>query len=210
MQAELNNAPPSKLRRGLAPTTITDINFRRPGFPSFDFLLPLSKPHAKRQNSTLTSSDAVIESFATYGPLFSRLINEHTLASPMFVTTLQRDTLDIGGNMGMLSIGELPAGIKSDSLTWVPIRAYTAQEGGLPPSPAAPNEVSILHWAMTLVVPTESLAGIPSYLGNCHRRCLLRRGQAGSVNALSSHHHAISTCRHGQDQGCFFCYIHSR
>lgn len=152
MQAQLNNEPPSRLRRdaGRAPIAVSDVNLRRPEFPSFDFLRPSRHAHAKRQNSTLVSSDEVIASFATYGPLLSRLIDQHVIASPMFATTLQRDTLDIGGNMGSLSIGGLPAGISSESLTWVPIRAYSAQEGGLPPSPAAPNEVYPLVWEIAL------------------------------------------------------------
>jgi hypothetical protein len=119
-----------------------DINFHRPAFPSFDFLVTTPPPHVhKRQNSTLMSSAEVIASFGIYGPLFARLISEGALVSPMFATTLQRDSVDIGGNVGQLSIGELPAGIQSDSLTWVPLRAYTPQEGGLPPAPEAPNEV---------------------------------------------------------------------
>lgn len=166
MQAELNKQPPSKVKRDHVPNRMTDVDFRRPEFPSFDFLLePSLHPHAKRQSSSLLSSDAVINSFATYGPLFSRLIAQHAVVSPMFTVTLQRDTLDIGGNMGLLSIGELPGGIKSESLTWVPIRAYTAQEGGLPPSPAAPNEVKLLCCSSSLHI-TDLSVGIPSRLGD--------------------------------------------
>lgn len=99
--------------------------------------------HAKRQNSTSLSSPEYIDSFATLGPLFARLISQNELAEPMFATTLQRDSIDIGGNIGQLSIGELPSGVQSDSLTWVPLRAYTAAEHGLPPPTDAPNEVGI-------------------------------------------------------------------
>ena len=63
----------------------------------------------------------------------------------MIAVTLQRDTIDVGGNVGLLSIGELPAGINTNALTWVPVRAYTASDGGLPPSPEAPNEVNHVH-----------------------------------------------------------------
>ena len=118
------------------------MNFRRTPFPSFDFLTKTASPdHYKRQNTSLQSSPEVIASFGTYGPLFARLVSDHRLAEPMFATTLQRDSIDIGGNVGQLSIGELPAGIQSNSLTWVPLRAYTPQEGGLPPSSDAPHEV---------------------------------------------------------------------
>lgn len=44
--------------------------------------------------------------------------------------TLQRDTIDISGN-GQLTIGELPSGIDNSSLTWVPVRLYTPDDGGL-------------------------------------------------------------------------------
>ena len=128
LQAQLNKGPPTKRHR--------------PEFPSFNFLLGPSHPHTKRQTTPLLSSAEVIASFATYGPFFARLIGQHALANPMFATTLQRDTLEIGGNVGLFSIGDFPAGINSSSLTWVPLRAYTPQEGGLPPAPDAPNEVS--------------------------------------------------------------------
>lgn len=46
----------------------------------------------------------------------------------------------------MLSIGALPKGISEESLTWVPLRAYTVADGGLPPPPDTPNEVYPLVW----------------------------------------------------------------
>lgn len=86
----------------------------------------------------------------------------------MFTTTLQRDTLDIGGNVGLLSIGELPAGIQSDSLTWVPVRAYTPQEGGLPPSPEAPKEVSVPLGERNRSKAFTTNLGVSSNMGNTH------------------------------------------
>ncbi|KIP05275.1 hypothetical protein PHLGIDRAFT_30987 [Phlebiopsis gigantea 11061_1 CR5-6] len=146
IQAQLNEEPPTISGRALA-----DVDFRRTPFPSFDFLTKtISFEHHKRQNTSLRSSPEVIASFDTYGPLFTRLVADHRLAEPMFATTLQRDSIDIGGNVGQLSIGELPAGIKSDSLTWVPLRAYTPQEGGLPPSSDAPHEVYPLVWEIAV------------------------------------------------------------
>ncbi|EKM52972.1 uncharacterized protein PHACADRAFT_259144 [Phanerochaete carnosa HHB-10118-sp] len=147
IQAQMNGVPIAKSKR-----VLTDLNYRRPSFPSFDFMLSPVPPqaHAKRQNSTVLSSPEFIESFATLGPLFARLISQHALAQPMFATTLQRDSIDIGGNIGQLSIGELPSGIQSDSLTWVPLRAYTPAEHGLPPSTAAPNEVYPLVWEIAV------------------------------------------------------------
>lgn len=62
----------------------------------------------------------------------------------MFVVTLQRDTIEIGGNAGQLSIGGLPPGVQSDNLTWVPVRGYTQDQGGLPVPLDSPGEVSRL------------------------------------------------------------------
>jgi hypothetical protein len=47
----------------------------------------------------------------------------------MFAITLQRDTVEIGGNVGQLSIGGLPPGVQNGSLTWVPVRGYTRKQG---------------------------------------------------------------------------------
>ncbi|KAF8154491.1 aspartic peptidase domain-containing protein [Crassisporium funariophilum] len=55
-----------------------------------------------------------------------------------------------GGNVGMLSIGELPSGVSNESLTWVPLRYYTYDEGGLPGPPDAPNEVYPITWEVML------------------------------------------------------------
>ena len=55
---------------------------------------------------------------------------------------LQRDVIDISGTNGAFTIGKLPDGIDNSSLTWVPVRLYTTQDGGLDPPSFAPNEVS--------------------------------------------------------------------
>ncbi|KAG1865478.1 aspartic peptidase domain-containing protein [Suillus subalutaceus] len=86
-----------------------------------------SMPQEKRQ----TTSSAIISSFGVSGPFIHRLASLGGLASPMFAIALQRDTIDIGGNEGMLSIGGLPPGVQNESLTWVPVRKYTLQQDGL-------------------------------------------------------------------------------
>lgn len=55
--------------------------------------------------------------------------------------TLQRNTIDIGGS-GLLTVGKLPDGIDNSSLTWVPVRLYSEQDGGMKPPRFAPGEVS--------------------------------------------------------------------
>ncbi|KAF9513751.1 hypothetical protein BS47DRAFT_1343746 [Hydnum rufescens UP504] len=91
----------------------------------------------------LATVDQLLATFITNGPVVARMGFSGLLAEPSFTITLQRDSLDIGGNIGMLSLGELPPGVLNNSLTWVPIRLYTSEEGGIPSSPAAPNEVPI-------------------------------------------------------------------
>jgi phytepsin len=87
-----------------------------------------SMPQQKRQTTT---SSAIISSFGVSGPFIARLASLGGLALPMFVIALQRDTVEIGGNEGMLSIGGLPPGVQNESLTWVPVRKYTLQQDGL-------------------------------------------------------------------------------
>ena len=62
----------------------------------------------------------------------------------MFTITFQRNTIDVGGNAGMLSVGEMPSGVLEDKQTWVPPGNYTADEGGMPGPPDSPNEVSVI------------------------------------------------------------------
>ena len=60
-------------------------------------------------------------------------------AYPHSQITLQRDTIDISGK-GQLTIGELPSGVDNSSLTWVPVRPYTPENGGLQAPSFASNE----------------------------------------------------------------------
>lgn len=73
------------------------------------------------------------------------MVAQNSLASPMITIALQRDTVDIGGNMGVLSIGELPEGVKNESITWVPVPTYGIEQGGLAPPSDAMNEVRRIH-----------------------------------------------------------------
>ena len=65
----------------------------------------------------------------THPSSIPRLVAQGTLTYPMFTITLQRDSVDICRNMGAMSLGELPGGVKNDSLTWVKVRGYTTAEG---------------------------------------------------------------------------------
>ena len=91
--------------------------------------------------SQMPSVNDILASFATNGPLLPRLILAGALVSPIVAISLQRDTVDISGIQGILSVGELPADIAAEDLNWVPLRRYTAAEGGLPAPDEFPNEV---------------------------------------------------------------------
>ncbi|TRM60941.1 aspartic peptidase domain-containing protein [Schizophyllum amplum] len=102
----------------------------------------------RRQSSALT--DSVIASYDSQGPFVARLVANEMLADPMFAVTLQRDTIDHGGSVGMLSLGELPSGVSNDSLTWLPLRTYAAEQGGLSPPSNSPDEEYPFTWEVFL------------------------------------------------------------
>ncbi|GJJ14233.1 hypothetical protein Clacol_008496 [Clathrus columnatus] len=107
-------------------------------------LLPPTN-QSQNQDFPAQSLDDALSSFATNGPLVSRL-SQNGLESPQFTLQLQRESVDVGGNEGLLSLGELPSGVSNDSLTWVPVRLYTAEEGGIP----SDTENYPLHWEIEL------------------------------------------------------------
>ena len=57
-------------------------------------------------------------------PFLTWFVTTSQLTLPMYTLTLQRDSIQVGGNAGMLSIGEMPSGVSEDSLTWVSILMY--------------------------------------------------------------------------------------
>ena len=116
------------------------LHFKRFGFPYIHGILGTPTRKAARQTSSLVNS--ALSSWGNIGPLLGRWVMRHELMSPMFTITLQRNTIDVGGNAGILSVGEMPSGVSEDKLTWVPPGNYTADEGGMPGPPDSPNEVS--------------------------------------------------------------------
>ncbi|KAF5309822.1 hypothetical protein D9619_010300 [Psilocybe cf. subviscida] len=123
--------------------------FRRTPFPQLPGLLGerVSRFTARDQSSILAEAFA---SYKTFGPFISRLVALDRLALPMFSVTLQRDTIDVGGNLGVLSLGELPGGVQSENFTWVPLRAYSPDEGGLPAPSDSPDEQYPITWEVFL------------------------------------------------------------
>ncbi|KAF8328165.1 aspartic peptidase domain-containing protein [Cantharellus anzutake] len=57
---------------------------------------------------SLATVDQLLSTFITNGPLIARMAFSGLLLEPSFSVTLQRDSLDIGGNIGLLSMGGLP------------------------------------------------------------------------------------------------------
>lgn len=136
-------------------TVIKDRSLPSFGTRIFPDLSNIRARHTLGTRGTLSRSSSpnvgdALASFATNGPLLSRLILTGALSSPIFAISLQRDTVDIGGNQGILSIGELPAGIAAENLTWVPLRGYTVAEGGLPAPDDSPNEVYPIAWEVAV------------------------------------------------------------
>ncbi|KAG5646919.1 hypothetical protein DXG03_001995 [Asterophora parasitica] len=125
--------------------TVAD-HFTRFGFPNVGELYGGNSKEKRQSQTTAPFSARVAESYTRTGPLLGRLVATDALTLPQFTITLQRDTVDIGGNVGLLSIGELPKGIQNESLTWVPLRTYNVDQGGLPPPPDSPVEEYPITW----------------------------------------------------------------
>ncbi|KXN91588.1 Aspartic protease 3 [Leucoagaricus sp. SymC.cos] len=127
-----------------------NLPFRQSQFPDLSFLDP-DLAHTSHQSTRAVESlsDRVFQSYLDIAPLLGRLIAAKEI-DPMFAVSLQRDTVEIGGNAGQLSIGELPPGTQNDSLTWVPVRGYTRSQGGLPPPADSPGEVYPIAWEIPI------------------------------------------------------------
>ncbi|KZT71082.1 acid protease [Daedalea quercina L-15889] len=147
LQADLATGQSPLSKRELPAANLSSGSIGQPPFPSFDFLKPaLLKKRQTPDAASPSAADVAIASFARYGPLVPRFIQQDLLALPLVATTLQRDSFQIGGNAGMLSVGGLPAGLQTSQLTWVPVRGYSQGEGGLPPPSSSPEEVYPLVW----------------------------------------------------------------
>lgn len=121
-------------------------NFNRPKFPSLTSLNTIS--HTRRQSQSLLPT--ILSSYASIGPFLSRLVALSQLSAPQVTITLQRDSVSIGGNLGEMSLGELPAGVTNDTLTWVGLRRYSPQDGGLSPPADSPGEVYPIAWEVAV------------------------------------------------------------
>jgi len=116
------------------------------GFPSESVI---QQSVVNQQYNNPPTTDQFVASTFENGPLLSRVILSGELESPVFAIALQRDTVDIGGT-GQLSIGKLPNGVSNSSFTWVPVRLYSQNDGGLAPPEFAPNETYPFRWEVPL------------------------------------------------------------
>lgn len=112
------------------------------GFPSGS---KVQAAIVKDKFGTIDDTDEFVSATYTYGPTLARIAMTGALQEPMFAIELQRNTIDIGGGEGMLTIGKLPDDIDESALTWVPVRLYAPDDGGLRPPTFAPDEVYPLY-----------------------------------------------------------------
>ncbi|EDR10123.1 uncharacterized protein LACBIDRAFT_318129 [Laccaria bicolor S238N-H82] len=145
---EDNPIPPSNIKLGSR--ILPSFNFRRIEFPILsDYFSSPGKQRRQTLASGNVSSSAasIFHALSVFGPLLTRFVAAAQLTLPMFTVTLQRDAIQVGGNVGMLSIGEMPSGVSEHNLTWVPIRAYPYL---LPAPTDSPNEMYPLTWEIPL------------------------------------------------------------
>ncbi|KAF9465351.1 aspartic peptidase domain-containing protein [Collybia nuda] len=116
------------------------------GFPSGS---KVQESLVTKQFGPIVDTDNFIQATYDNGPLLTRITMTEELEMPMFTITLQRSTIDIGGT-GLLTIGKLPDGIDNSSLTWVPVRLYSVENGGLKAPTFAPDEVYPFRWEIDI------------------------------------------------------------
>lgn len=124
-------------RESNLPVEFPDLAF----FPSSGGLQSRQSGESDAGQTVSPLTSIALSTFRDIGPLLTRLTTTNGLTHPMFAVTLNRNTFDIGGNVGMLSVGDLPEGVSPANLTWSPLRKYTAAQGGMPASTDAPTEV---------------------------------------------------------------------
>ncbi|KIY73968.1 acid protease [Cylindrobasidium torrendii FP15055 ss-10] len=98
----------------------------------------------------LDTTDDFLRATTAYGPTLARIAWTGALQAPMFAIELQRNTIDIGGGDGVLTVGRLPEGVNDSMLTWVPVRMYRPEDGGLSPPTFAPDEVYPYRWEIEI------------------------------------------------------------
>lgn len=123
------------------------------GFP-FGNASPITNQLLQRmipKNTSLNGvTDILLSILALDGPMLPRLTLSGQLDEPLFTITLQRTANELGGNVGELSIGELPGNLSDSSLTYLPVRLYSPDEGGIPGPSSNPSATYPLNWEVQL------------------------------------------------------------
>ncbi|KAL0567897.1 hypothetical protein V5O48_014093, partial [Marasmius crinis-equi] len=137
----------------ISSTTNTVVQFGAAGIFGLGFPSGSEVQEALTSANTgpLVSTDDFVKDTWKYGPLLSRISMTHMLKDPMFSIELQRSTIDITeGDNGQLTVGKLPDGVDTNSVTWVPVKLYTPEEGGLRAPDFAKGEVYPFRWEIEL------------------------------------------------------------
>ncbi|KIJ46018.1 hypothetical protein M422DRAFT_29439 [Sphaerobolus stellatus SS14] len=147
--------------------------------------------------SASTFTDTLNAQIAAQGPFLTRLILNGQLDQPLFTITLQRETVQVGGNIGQITIGKLPDGVSNDSLTWVPVRLYSEDQGGLPP-PTGSNERYPLFWEVPIddVIVNGQTLPKPNINASIGYTALIDSGTSsllGPQNTVEALYSALST-----------------
>ncbi|KAL1948222.1 hypothetical protein VTO73DRAFT_12297 [Trametes versicolor] len=121
------------------------------GFPAQGFVQSAA---LNAELGNIFDIDAFVENIDKAGPIVPRLIMSGVVDEPLFAITLQRDMIDVSGK-GQLTIGRLPEGVDNSSITWVPVRLYSSDEGGLSPPSFAPDEVYPLYVPLPYALETH-------------------------------------------------------
>ncbi|KIJ32287.1 hypothetical protein M422DRAFT_265965 [Sphaerobolus stellatus SS14] len=106
--------------------------------------------------------------------------------------TLQRDSVDIGGNVGQLTIGTLPNGVHNNSLTWVPVQRSSLDNAGVVGPSDLPDETYPGFWEVVIddvilnseVLPRPNIT-VP-YTGHIDSGSTQLLGPQSVVNAIFS------------------------
>ncbi|KAG7441756.1 uncharacterized protein BT62DRAFT_1079909 [Guyanagaster necrorhizus] len=143
-------------------------NFRTGSLPGLNAILPAfsaltshigpQRQQLDHSNSSTANWTSVITDLYTFmGPFVARLV---AMAAPMLTVTLQWNTIFREGNVGQLSIGSFPL-VSRTSLTLVPIRSYSSEEGGLagPTGPESRRSTTAGHYSCPAspVTPVDNL-----------------------------------------------------
>ncbi|KAF8582572.1 acid protease [Ramaria rubella] len=188
---------------------IFGIGFPSPLAGSVIFAQLLGQSLGPGSNGQLTNdaalTDAFISSLSSQGPLLSRLVANGQLKQPMFTVTLEREDVEVGGNLGQLTIGELPAGVSNDSLTWVPVRLYSLADGGLASPSTSPNEIYPSRWEVPLdaVVLNGQTLAVPSLPDGVSYTALIDSGTsflAGPQSVISAVYSTLGGNSFGDSQ----------